>query len=240
VTNYYFEIDEQDEMRRKGVSKEHRPDPIIQMGLSINTDGIPITYALHPGNMLDKQTIIPILRKIPKDFQLGRAIVVADRGMTTGDNIWYTLSAKNGYVLSYSVRGANRKFKDYVLNQDDYRTIGKDFKVKSRLEPREIWVTSKSGKKVKKQVDEKQVIFYSQKYAKKAKADRAEALKKARDLVNNPSKYNKSTAYGAAKYVKNLSYDKKTGEILKEAQKALLFDEEKLRKEEELDGYYAI
>src|SRR5699024_4046028 len=106
--------------------------------------------------------------------------------------------------------------------------------------PREIWVTSKSGKKVKKQVDEKQVIFYSQKYAKKAKADRAEALKKARDLVNNPSKYNKSTAYGAAKYVKNLSYDKKTGEILKEAQKALLFDEEKLRKEEELDGYYAI
>src|SRR5699024_2924923 len=55
-----------------------------------------------------------------------------------------------------------------------------------------------------------------------------------------PSKYNKSTAYGAAKYVKNLSYDKKTGEILKEAQKALLFDEEKLRKEEELDGYYAI
>src|SRR5699024_4885511 len=185
VTNYYFEIDEQDEMRRKGVSKEHRPDPIIQMGLFMDTDGIPITYGLHPGNMLDKQTFIPMFRKIQKDFQLGRAIVVADRGMTTGDNIWYTLSAKNGYVLSYSVRGANRKFKDYVLNQDDYRTIGKDFKVKSRLEPREIWVTSKSGKKVKKQVDEKQVIFYSQKYAKKAKADRAEALKKARDLVNN-------------------------------------------------------
>lgn len=239
VTNYYFEIDEQDEMRRKGVSKEHRPDPIVQMGLFMDTDGIPITYGLHPGNMLDKQTFIPMLRNIQQDFDLGKTIVVADKGMTTGDNIWYTLSAKNGYILSYSIRGANRKFKDYVLDQNGYRSIGQDFKIKSRLEPREINVTSRSGKKIKKQVDEKQVIFYSRKYAKKAKADRAEALNKAKDLVKNPSKYNKATAFGAAKYVKNLTYDKKTGEIL-DSEKALLFNEEKLRKEEELDGYYAI
>ncbi|WP_010532499.1 IS1634 family transposase [Lentibacillus jeotgali] len=240
VTNYYFEIDEQDDVRRKGVSKEHRPDPIIQMGLFMDTDGIPITYGLHPGNMLDKQTFIPMLREIQKNFDLGRTIVVADKGMTTGDNIWYTLSANNGYILSYSIRGANRKFKEYVLNQNGYRSIGEDFKIKSRLEPREITVTSRSGKKIKKQVDEKQVIFYSRKYAQKAKADRAEALHKAKDLVNNPSKYNKATTYGAAKYVKNLAYDKKTGELLKNSQKTLFFDEEKLRKEEELDGYYAI
>lgn len=240
VTNYYFEIDESDDMRKKGVSKEHRPDPIIQMGLFMDTDGIPITYGLHPGNMLDKQTFIPMFRKIQKDFHLGKTIVVADRGMTTGDNIWYTLSAKNGYILSYSVRGADKKFKDYVLDQNGYLAIGKDFKIKSRLEPREIRVTNKNGKKIKKQVDEKQVIFYSRKYDKKAKMDRAQALKKAKDLVENPSRYNKSTAFGAARYVKNLTYDKKTGEILTDAQKALLFDEEKLRKEEELDGYYAI
>lgn len=240
VTNYYFEIDEQDEIRKKGVSKEHRPDPIIQMGLFMDTDGIPITYGLHPGNMLDKQTFIPMLRTIQKKFELGKTIVVADKGMTTGDNIWYTLSAKNGYIFSYSVRGANKKFKEYVLEQTGYRAIGKDFKIKSRLEPREITVTSKGGKKVKKTVDEKQVIFYSEKYAQKAKADRENALAKAKDLVDNPSRYNRTTSYGAAKYVKNLTFDKKTGEILKDTEKALFFDEEKLRKEEELDGYYAI
>lgn len=240
VTNYYFEIDEQDEIRRKGVSKEHRPDPIVQMGLFMDTDGIPITYGLHPGNMLDKQTLIPMLGNIQRNFELGKTIVVADKGMTTGDNIWYTLSAKNGYILSYSIRSANRKFKDYVLEQDGYRTIGEDFKIKSRLEPREISVTAKSGKKIKRTVDEKQVIFYSRKYAQKAKADRANALNKARDLIKNPSKYNRATSIGAAKYVKNLSFDKKTGEILADAQRALLFDEEKLRQEEELDGYYAI
>src|SRR5690625_4669322 len=160
--------------------------------------------------------------------------------MTTGDNIWYTLSAKNGYILSYSIRGANRKFKDYVLDQNGYQSIGKDFKIKSRLEPREITVTGRSGKKIKKTVDEKQVIFYSRKYAQKARADRENALNKARDLAKNPSRYNRATAVGAAKYVKNLTFDKKTGEILEDAHRALMFDEEKLRKEEELDGYYAI
>lgn len=77
--------------------------------------------------------------------------------------------------MSYSVRGVYKKFKDYVLKQDGYRMIGKDFKIKSRLEPREITVTSKSGKKIKKTVDEKQVIFDSEKYAQKAEADRANA-----------------------------------------------------------------
>ena len=240
VTNYYFEIDEQDELRKKGVSKEHRPDPIVQMGLFMDTDGIPITYGLHPGNMLDKQTLIPMLREIQKKFSLGRTIVVADKGMTTGDNIWYILSAKNGYVLSYSIRGADQKFKGYVLNPNGYTAIGEDFKIKSRLYPREIYVTTTTGKKMKKSVDEKQVIFYSEKYAAKAREERAQAVEKAKKLVSNPSAFNRATSYGAAKYVKGLTFDAKTGEILEDAEQSLQFDEEKLRQEEELDGYYAI
>lgn len=240
VTNYYFEIDEQDEMRRKGISKEHRPDPIVQMGLFMDTDGIPITYRLFPGNTPDKITLIPMLGKIQHDYSLGRIIVVADRGITTGDNIWYTLSAKNGYVLSYSVRGSDKKFKDYVLDENGYTDKGDNFKIKSRLYPREIRVTATNGKKMKKIVDEKQVIFYSTNYALKAKKDRAAALKKAKDLIRNPAKYNKSTSYGAAKYIKNLTFDSKTGEILESARQSLTFDEEKLREEEKFDGYYAI
>ena len=240
VTNYYFEIDAADDLRKKGVSKEHRPDPIVQMGLFMDTDGIPITYGLYPGNMLDKQTLIPMLRKVQRDFSLGRIIVVADKGMTTGDNIWYTLSAQNGYILSYSVRGADRAFKNYVLDPSGYRSIGDGFKIKSRLYPREITVTARNGKKIKKRVDEKQVVFYSKKYALKAKADRAPALEKAKSLIRDPSRYNRATSVGAAKYVKNLSFDPKTGEILEDAKGALLFDEEKVRREEALDGYYAI
>lgn len=240
VTNYYFEIDEQDEMRRKGVSKEHRPDPIVQMGLFMDTDGIPITYKLFPGNTTDKTTLIPMLGKIQRDYSLGRIIVVADKGMTTGDNIWYTLSAKNGYVLSYSIRGADQKFKDYVLDENGYTAKGDDFKIKSRLYPREISVTTANKKKMKKTVHEKQVVFYSTKYALKAKNDRAAALEKAKDLICNPGKFNKSTSYGAAKYVKNILFDSETGEILETSKQSLHFDEDKLREEEKYDGYYAI
>lgn len=240
VTNYYFEIDEQDDLRRNGVSKEHRPDPIVQMGLFVDTNGIPINYRLFPGNNPDKTTLIPALGKIQRDYSLGRIIVVADKGLTTGDNIWYILSAKNGYVLSYSVRGSDQKFQEYVLDERGYTDKGDDYKIKSRLCPREIWVTSKNGKKIKKTVHEKQIVFYSTKYAEKAKQDRKAAILKAKDLIKNPAKYNKSTTYGAAKYVKNLTFDAQTGEVLESAKQLLSFDEEKLREEEKFDGYYAI
>ena len=78
VTNYYFEIDKQDDLRRKGYSKEHRRYPIVQMGLFLDTDGIPLTYGLYPGNILDKQTLIPMMHQVRKQYDLGRFIVVGD------------------------------------------------------------------------------------------------------------------------------------------------------------------
>jgi transposase len=205
VTNYYFEIDEQDDMRRKGVSKEHRPDPIIQMGLFMDTDGIPISYGLYPGNMLDKQTLIPMIRTVRKNYELGRIIIVADKGMMAGDNIRQIRINKNGYIISYSIRGADSAFKEYVLNQAGYRSAGgsEEFKIKSRIYPREITVSTLKGTKEKLRVEEKQVVFYSEKYAQKAKRDREGALRKAEHFISSPSAYDRSTSYGAAKYIKD-------------------------------------
>jgi transposase len=239
VTNYYFETDTLDDLRKKGVSKEHRPNPIVQMGLFMDSMGIPITFELFPGNTNDCLTFRPGLSRIQKEYDLGKIIVVADKGMTTGDNIYYTLSGKNGYVFSMSVRGSDKDFKKYVMNEDGYEWYGSEYKRKSRLYPRTISVTSRNGKKLKKVVDEKQVIFYSEKYAKKAKADREKAIAKAMDIIHSPSKFSRATSYGAAGYVKNIVFDKETGEILS-PQKLLELDVEKLQAEEALDGYYAI
>ena len=241
VTNYYFEIDQPDDFRKKGLSKEHRPNPIVQMGLLMDTKGIPISYKLFNGNTVDKLTLRPMLKEVivNNDYDLGRIIVVADKGLNTGDNLNYTLSGNNGYVISQTVRGGTRVFKDYVLDESGYTWIGDKYKIKSRLYPKEISVTSVTGKKTKRTVDEKQVIFYSEDYDKRAKADRAKTIEKSKDLANNPGKYNKATSYGAAKYIKNIEFDKKTGEILS-LSSLLTIDEEKLRKEEALDGYYAI
>lgn len=241
LTNYYFETDQQDGFRMKGVCKEHRPDPIVQMGLFMDRNGIPVSYKLFAGNEADCMTLRPMISETARNYSLGRIIVVADKGVISSDNIWYTLSARNGYVFSYSVRKSDKAFKDYVLGQDGYRwNKDKTFKIKSRLEPRTIKVTSSRGGKICKQVEEKQVIVYSDKYAEKARHDREQAIQKAKDLIKNPSRYDRAASYGAAKYIKNLVFDKDTGEIMEDAKNLLVFDEEKLKDEAVYDGYYAI
>lgn len=241
VTNYYFETDEQTDLLRKGVSKEHRPNPIVQMGLFMDNNAIPITYELFAGNTNDCLTYRPNFGRIKKQFDLGRVITVADKGMTTGDNIWYTINtpAKDGYVFSMSIRGADKSIKEYVLDEKGYEWLGEEYKRKSRLYPRTILVTSSNGKKIKKQVDEKQVVFWSKKYAIRAKVEREAALSKARDLAKHPGKYTKATSYGAAKYIKKVDYDKETGEILT-ASSILDINEDLIRQEEALDGYYLL
>ncbi|NSW92692.1 MAG: IS1634 family transposase [Firmicutes bacterium] len=251
VTNFYFETAETDELRKLGVSKEKRRDPIVQMGLAMDADGIPLHYELFPGNTLDKETFRSVIGEVRHNYDTGRIIVVADMGIITGDNIFYLQGKEkglnfNGYVFSFSVRGGTKAFKDYVLAAEGYiDKDGKpadedsDFKIKSRIIARDINVTLPSGKKKKQTVYEKQVVFWGRKYALKAKAEREEALKKAYDLVVNPQKYTKATSYGAAKYVKNLKFDENTGEVLEVKERPVL-DLTKVAEEEKYDGYYAI
>lgn len=251
VTNFYFEIDEADEFRKRGLSKEGRRDPIVQMGLATDADGIPLHYELFPGNTVDKETFRPVIGEVRRNYGTGRVIAVADMGIITGDNIFYLKGKEkskgfNGYVFSFSVRGGTKEFKKYVLSDEGYvgsdgRPAGDDvdYKVKSRVIAREINVTLKNGKKAKKTVYEKQVVFWGRKYALKAKADREQVLKKACDLVANPRNYTKATTYGAAKYVENLVFDKKTGEVLDTGKHPVL-DFTRITEEEKYDGYYAI
>lgn len=248
VTNYYFEIDKQDELRKKGVSKEHRPDPIVQMGLFMDTKGIPVTYQLFPGNTNDCETLIPLMKKIKQNFGIKKTVIVADKGMNTQGNIVFNILKGDGYVYSQTIRGGHAELKSYVLDSKGYRkqenlhggiNLEGNSRIKSRIYPREIVATDINGRKKKVRIDEKQIILYSEKYAKKAKADREAVILKARDLINDPSKYNKATSYGAAKYVKNLEFNLKTGEVITTKSK-LFFNEEKLREEEKWDGYYAI
>ena len=251
VTNYHFEIKKPDENRKHGRCKQNRKKPIIQMGLAMDKMGIPIHYELFPGNKLDKETFRSVIGKVRKDYNTGRIIVVADMGIITGDNIYYLTGDKpekprNGYVFSFSIRGGSNAFKAYVLDEKGYTNgEGKpqdedfDFKVKDRVTYRDINVTMNNGKTQKKTVYEKQVVFWSKKYCIKARAERAEMLAKAEALIAKPSSFNKATIFGAAAYVNNLEYDKKTGEIL-DTGKVLSINKNKIAEEEKYDGYYSI
>lgn len=255
VTNYYFEIDYQDENKRKGVSKEHRPNPIVQMGLFMDENGLPVNYNLFPGNTNDCKTLIPMMGETRLDLDIRDIIVVGDKGMMSGENISRILSQKNGYVISYSVRGASKEYKNYVLKQDDYQLLDMPvkqryenqsknnktsytLKVKTQIVPREIAVPDiKTGKTTNVMINERQIVFYSEKYAKKAKKDREAALLKAFNTIENNKSIPKS--FGCYKYIKE-EYLQKDGELIKPSNSQLFFDDKKLKEEEALDGYYVI
>jgi len=252
VTNFYFEIDQEDDLRKRGYGKEYRKGPIVQMGLAMDADGIPLHYELFPGNTLDKQTFRSVIGDVYRKYDTGRIIVVADMGIITGDNIFYLIGGEkrdetlNGYVMSFSVRGGADELKSYVLDSTGYRgkdgkpaEDGADFMMKSRYIAREIDVTMDSGKKKTKVVYEKQVVFWGKKYADKAKAEREKTIIKANALMNDPGKYKKATSHGAAKYVQTIDYDKETGAEV-DTGKALVFDMAKVLEEEKYDGYYSI
>jgi len=252
VTNYYFEIKKPDDLRKHGVSKEKRKKPIVQCGLAMDNFGIPLQYELFPGNISDKETFRTVIGDVRKNYDTGRIVVVADMGIITGDNIHYLVGDKpekprNGYIFSFSIRGGAAAFQKYVLSEEGYTdrngrpvTEETDYKIKSRLVAREINVTMDSGRKQKtKTVYEKQVVFWNKKYCIKARAERAEIIAKAEALIADPKKYTKATSYGAAAYVSNLEFDKKTKEVL-DTGKLLSLDAKKIEEEEKYDGYYSI
>jgi len=247
VTNYYFEIDMEDDLRKKGVSKEHRPNPIVQMGLASDAEGLPISYEVFAGNESEKLRLRPAVFELYSKYNSGRVIAVADAAQNTGNNIYYLDEGKQGYVFSQSIRGSSQAFKDYIVDEAGYGWFfdedGIRYKRKSRIERREISVDfdRKDGTTHKKKVlvDQRQIVFYSKKYATRAKAKREAAVLKAQKLVDNPSAYTRATAYGALKYVMNIEFDKETGEV-KESTSVPCLNFEAIVEEEKYDGYYAI
>lgn len=276
-TNYYFDIGRPDtdllddkgqpvdsdgqptdaKYRKRGPEKNHRPDPIVGMGLLMDRNGIPLAYDLFPGNESEKVHMRPILNRVKNKFSITRTIIVADRGLNTSDNIYFIngdnkgdINDRDGYVYGQSVRGADKEFKTWVLSagyEKDKITddSGKEifFLHKSRIHPKQLNVNvTVPGQKLPKKktvtIDQKQMVYYSEKYAKKQKADRDTMVARAKDLIKNPGKYDRVTAKGSSSYIKNIAFHKETGEIIDE--KNLLLDVEKIREEEKYDGYYSI
>ena len=243
--------------RKRGPEKNKRPDPIIGMGLLMDKNGIPLAYELYPGNESEKIHMRPVLQRVKNDYSDTRTIIVADRGLNTSDNIYFIngdnkgdINERDGYVYGQSVRGADKEFKAWVLSggyKEDLVTTDNGgtalFVHKSRIYPKEIHVNllisnPKKPRKKAVRIDQKQMVYYSEKYARKQKADRDAMVARAEDLIAHPKKYDRLSAAGSRSYVKNIAFHKETGEIIEDREMTL--DLEKIMEEEKYDGYYSI
>ncbi len=257
VTNYYFEIDQQDEFRRNGFCKYNKRKPLVQMGLLLDSDSLPITYRLFNGNTHDSQTLMPIIQTVRNNYDIGRIIVVADKALNSGDNVALMMVQGDGFIFSQKIRGASKAFQDYVFEQRGYQQqkglikqtdewLKKDenkdkvaFKMKSRPFPQEFYITNADDIKRPLPLDVKQIVCYNELYARRQKYKRQELLEKARRIIAAPSLYSKSRAGGARAYIKNIQFDPKTGECVS-TKSHLYLDEDLVKEEEKYDGYYSI
>lgn len=241
VTNYYWEIDEDDDLRRRGCSKEHRPEPIVQMGLFMDDEGLPVTYGLFPGNTNDVVTMRPMMDRLLDGLGNRDYIYVADRGIMSGMNIAQIVLDNKGYVISDSVRKASRAMKDYVLDQDGYTRSGDgSFMYKSRLQPRDIRVETMDGRQRLVRINERQIVFWSEKYSTKQGHERERAVGKALDRTSASGANGVLNNHAANRYIKKVIFDSTTGREVSEPGFSTSIDQDLIASEEELDGYYII
>lgn len=239
VTNFFFEIEEPDEdgIRKMGVSKEHREQPIVQMGLFMDEKGLPISIETFPGNTLDHLTLKDALNKTIKDLNLNRFILVGDRGMYRGDNSYYLTSNNNGYIISKSLEKTNKEEKEWALKDEGFTKVSDEFKYKSRVVKRKVKVGDEE-----KDITEKVVIYYSKKFHDKQEHENKSFLDFIKKLEETPENFRitKSQSKSLKKFLKKELVNSKTGEIFKSNDIKALIDFDKVNKYKESFGYYQI
>lgn len=246
VTNYYFETDIPDEtvvsvdgeilkegLRRRGPSKEHRPKPIVQLGLFMDTNGIPISYKLFRGNQTDPITYLPAVEEVKKQFGIERIVVVADKAMNSSYNISEMIHQKDGWLFSQKHRGrrgASKELQTQILNPNDWQ-FNKEltFAKKSYLRERKL-----GTKKDSPLVKEKVLITWSKKYADRERIRREGALEYASQLTN-AELFRQTSKKGGKKYLDLHYLDEKAGE-LKPFSPLVTIDHEQVDFDAQFDG----
>ena len=241
-TNFYFEIDKEDDFRKKGPSKENRHAPLVGLGLLLDANQIPIGMKIYPGNESEK----PLLRKTIDDLKernriTGRTIQVADKGLNCAENIFHAKKDGDGYIFSKSVKQLSKKEQVWVLLDDGYKKVkdasGKElYRVKSCVDEFPYVYTDENGKTHKITLTEKRVVTFNPDLAKKKIHEIDRQVEKARLLSVSKSK--KSEYGDSAKYVSFESTDKKgktTGGRVR-----VSINEDKVAEDKKLAGYNMI
>ena len=212
-TNFYFEIDREDDLRRKGPSKENRKEPIVGLGLLLDAHQIPIGMRIYPGNESEK----PVLRKVIDELKQrgnvsGRTIQVADKGLNCINNILHALKAGDGYIFSKSVKALPDSEKVWVLLNNDYTDVKDNngnvlYRIKECIDDFPYDYYDESGRKHTVKLREKRVATFNPKLAEKQIFEINKQVEKARMLKASQAK--RSEFGDSAKYVSFVSADKK-------------------------------
>ena len=251
VTNFFFEIEDPDEdildeegnviergIRKMGVSKENRKQPIVQMGLFMDDQGLPISIESFPGNTLDANTFKPAISKSIDGLEYARFIMVADRGMCNYQNAFHLLDQNNGYILAKSLLKSTKAEQEWAYSNADFVEVSKDFKYKSRIMKR----TVKDANGKKRTLTENVIVYWSRNFYERDLHENARFLETLEKILKNPKGFRITDmqARMLRPFFKSDFFNSETGEVIAASKLKALLDKEKLEEFKSHFGYYQI
>ena len=242
-TNYFFELEQENGLKQYGPSKEHRPNPIVQMGLFMDGNGIPLAFNITPGNTNEQTTLKPLEEKILEDFKLSRFIVCTDAGLASTANRKFNNKQERAFITTQSIKKLKKAIMEWALNKDGWKLSGdkKNYNInkineneelyKDKIFYKERWINENG-------LEQKLIVTYSIKYRNYQRKIRNSQIERAQQAILNKNiKLRKCNPNDYKRFVKTTSITG-NGEIADK--KILSLNQEQIEKEEQFDGFYGV
>lgn len=237
-SNYYFEIEQEDGCKKYGKSKEHRPNPIIQMGLFMDGDGIPLAFSLFPGNANEQSSLKPLEKKILSDFECQKFIYCSDAGLGSESIREFNHMGERSYIVTQSIKKLVKEEREWALNKQGFKKVSDNTPVDiTKLPPDDTGLYYKDEPYTTKKLQQRLIITYSPKYALYQKAIRDKQVERAQQMLNTgTAKKNRKNPNDPARFIGTMAITKE-GEA---ADIKSFLDETKISEEAQYDGLYAV
>lgn len=240
-TNYFFEIEQEEGLKQYGISKEHRPNPIVQMGLFMDGNGIPLAFNINKGNTNEQGTMKPLEKKILSDFNLSKFIVCTDAGLASEDNRKFNDRGERAFITTQSIKKLKAHLKEWALDPEGWicPTNGKTYdiskldeeKYKDTIFFKERWIKEND-------FEQRLIVTYSIKYRDYQRTIRNSQIERAQKLIKGKSvKLKKTNPNDYKRFITN-THCTDEGEIAKHAIHGI--DSKLIAKEEAFDGFYGV
>ncbi|MGI6679841.1 MAG: IS1634 family transposase [Dehalobacterium sp.] len=250
-TNYFFEIEQEDGDKQYGHSKDHKPNPIVQMGLFMDGDGIPLAFSINRGNMNEQLTLKPLEKKIISDFELSKFIVCTDAGLASENNRKFNSKDERAFITTQSIKKLKEHLKKWALAPDGWKLPGSENTYDiSKIDEMLDKVTAEDKAKIRARVfykerwikendfEQRLIVTYSIKYRDYQRKIRNAQIDRAQKIIDtNPKKIKKCSPNDCKRFIHKTSCTA-DGEI---AEKDIYnIDTDLIQKEEAFDGFYGV
>ena len=237
-SNYYFEIEQEDGSKKYGKSKEHRPNPIIQMGLFMDGDGIPLAFSLFPGNSNELTSLKPLEKKVLGEFGCQKFIYCSDAGLGSEDIRAYNHMGERAYIVTQSIKKLKKEEKEWALDTKGFKRVSDDIPVDiTQLPEDDKGLYYKDEPYTTKKLHQRLIITYSPKYALYQKSLRDKQVERAQKMLDSGNtKKNRKNPNDPARFIGTIATTKEG----KAANIHHYLDENKITEESQYDGLYAV